>query len=62
MDFGQRLKNLRLERGYTQQDLSSAVGVSTVAVRSWEHNTKKAEHGCLDCAWAFSEHIDRYAS
>lgn len=40
MDFGQRLKNLRLERGYTQQDLSSAVGVSTVAVRSWEHNTK----------------------
>ena len=41
MDFGQRLKNLRLERGYTQQDLSSAVGVSTVAVRSWEHNTKK---------------------
>lgn len=41
MDFGQRLKNLRLERGYTQQELSSAVGVSTVAVRSWEKNTKK---------------------
>lgn len=41
MDFGQRLKNLRLERGYTQQQLSSAVGVSVVALRSWEKNTKK---------------------
>ena len=41
MDFGQRLKGLRLERGYTQQQLSSAVGVSVVALRSWEKNTKK---------------------
>lgn len=41
MDFGQRLRNLRLERGYTQQQLSSAVGVSVVALRSWEKNTKK---------------------
>lgn len=47
MDFGQRLKNLRLERGYTQQDLSSAVGVSTVAVRSWEHNAKKPSMDAL---------------
>ena len=47
LDFGQRLKNLRLERGYTQQDLSSAVGVSTVAVRSWEHNTKKPNMDAL---------------
>ena len=41
MDFGQRLKGLRLERGYTQQQLSSAVGVSVVALRSWEKNAKK---------------------
>lgn len=41
MDFGQRLKNLRLERGYTQQQLSSALGVSVVALRSWEKNAKK---------------------
>lgn len=47
MDFGQRLKNLRLERGYTQQDLSSAVGVSTVSVRSWEHNTKRPNMDAL---------------
>lgn len=41
MDFGQRLKNLRLEKGYTQQELSCAVGVSVVAIRSWEKNAKK---------------------
>lgn len=23
---------------------------------------EKAKHGCPDCTWAFSEHIDRYAS
>lgn len=47
MDFGQRLKNLRLERGYTQQQLSSAIGVSVVALRSWEKNTKKPAMGTL---------------
>ena len=41
MDFGQRLKNLRLERGYTQLDVSTAIGVSTAAVQSWEYNKKK---------------------
>lgn len=41
MDFGQRLKNLRLERGYTQKELGSAIGVSVVAIRSWEKNAKK---------------------
>ncbi len=41
MDFGQRLKNLRLEKGYTQKELGAAVGVSVVSVRSWEQNTKK---------------------
>lgn len=47
MDFGQRLKNLRLERGFTQQELSNAVGVSTVAVRSWEQNAKKPNMDAL---------------
>lgn len=41
MDFGQRLKSLRLEKGYTQKELGAAVGVSVVSVRSWEQNTKK---------------------
>lgn len=41
MDFGQRLKNLRLEQGYTQKELGAAVGVSVVSIRSWEQNIKK---------------------
>lgn len=41
MEFGQRLKNLRLKQKKTQQDLASSVGVSVVAVRSWEHGSKK---------------------
>lgn len=41
MDFGQRLKSLRLERGYTQKELGSVIGVSVVAIRSWEKNSKK---------------------
>lgn len=41
MDFGLRLKNLRLDKGYTQQQLSDMVGVSVVALRNWERGTKK---------------------
>lgn len=41
MDFGQRLKNLRLEQSLTQQELAAAVGVSVVAVRNWERGAKK---------------------
>lgn len=41
MDFGQRLKSLRMEQKLTQQNLGDAIGVSTVTVRCWEHNTKR---------------------
>ncbi len=41
MEFGQRLKNLRLTQKKTQQDLANRIGVSVVAVRSWEHGSKK---------------------
>ena len=41
MDFGQRLKSLRVERNLTQQNLGDAVGVSTVTNRAWERNTQK---------------------
>ena len=41
MDFGQRLKSLRVERNLTQQNLGDAVGVSTVTIRAWERNAKK---------------------
>lgn len=41
MDFGQRLKNMRIEHGLTQKELASAVGVSVVAVQNWENGKKK---------------------
>lgn len=41
MEFGQRLKNLRLDRGFTQQDLASATSVSVVAIRNWERGARK---------------------
>lgn len=47
MDFGQRLKRLRVERNLTQQNLGDAVGVSTVTIRAWERNTKKPAMGAL---------------
>ena len=47
MEFGQRLKNLRLSQKRTQQDLASCIGVSVVAVRSWEHGSKKPSMDAL---------------
>ena len=47
MEFGQRLKNLRLSQRKTQQDLASSIGVSVVAVRSWEHGSKKPSMDAL---------------
>lgn len=41
MEFGHRLKSLRLEAKITQQDLASMVGVSVVAVRNWERGARK---------------------
>ena len=41
MNFGERLKNMRMDRKLTQAELADAVGVSVVTVRYWESNTKK---------------------
>lgn len=41
MDFGLRLKNLRLDRGLTQQSFADKIGVSTITVRNWERGKKK---------------------
>ena len=41
MDFGDRLKSMRIERKITQQRFADAVGVSVVTVRNWEYNIKK---------------------
>lgn len=47
MDFGQKLKRLRIEHKCTQQMLGEAVGVSVVTIRSWEHNKKKPSTNAL---------------
>lgn len=47
MDFGERLRNIRLERNMTQQNLADAIGVSVVAVRYWEGNVKKPSMNAL---------------
>lgn len=49
MEFGQRLKNLRLSQRKTQQDLASRIGVSVVAVRSTRE--QEAIDGCAYLAW-----------
>lgn len=41
MNFGQRLKSLRLERGMTQQELADKIGASVVGVRNWERGARK---------------------
>ncbi len=41
MDLGQRIKSLRLERGYTQHDVSIELGISTVTISAWERGSKK---------------------
>lgn len=41
MDFGDRLKSIRIERKITQQGFADLVGVSVVTVRNWEYNIKK---------------------
>lgn len=46
MNFGQKLKDLRRENGLTQEALSQQIGVSAVAIRSWERCVRSpgAEH------------------
>lgn len=43
MEFGERVRALRLARGMTQDDLALAVGVSPSGgmIRLWEHGRKK---------------------
>lgn len=41
MNFGERLKNMRIENKMTQQAFAVSVGVSVVTVRNWENNIKR---------------------
>ena len=41
MSFGERLKNIRINKGMTQEDLSRRMGVSVITIRNWESGRKR---------------------
>lgn len=41
MDFGKNLRTIRLQKGLTQKELGSMVGVSEVTVGNWERGIKQ---------------------
>ena len=38
MDFGKQIKQMRLERNLTQEQMAEQLGVSRQAVSNWENN------------------------
>ncbi|PEF14602.1 hypothetical protein CON87_34240, partial [Bacillus cereus] len=48
MNFSERLKELRLEFGITQQDLASVIGVTEGAIRKYENNSGKPRSSNLE--------------
>lgn len=40
--FGERLKELRIEKGLSVKELSTAIGVSDVAIVYWENDKRTA--------------------
>lgn len=47
MEFGNRLKTLRLRANLTQKDLAGIIGVSVPTVQFWENGTKKPSMGAI---------------
>ena len=41
MDFGKKIKKLRTEKGYSQEELGALLGVQRAAVQKWECGTVK---------------------
>lgn len=48
MNFSERLKELRLEAGITQQELAEIIGVTEGAIRKYENNTGKPRNNNLE--------------
>ncbi len=40
MNFGERLKELRIEKGLKQMELAKSVGLSGTAIGHWERNER----------------------
>lgn len=47
MNIGQTIKDLRKQRGYSQESLSKAIGISQSAVASYESNVRTPSVGML---------------
>ena len=47
MRFGENLKNLRLQRGYTQQKLAKALGTSQASITAWENETREPDFATI---------------
>ena len=45
--FGKRLKELRIEKGMTQQQLAEVLGVDRTAVMKWELGERETNFGML---------------
>ena len=42
--LGERIADLRRERGITQENLAGTIGVSAQAISKWENNAKQRDH------------------
>ena len=59
MEFAKRLKELRLERGLSQMELSVATGISQSAIAKWElSKTEPTASALITLSKFFEETVD----
>ena len=46
-NFGERLKDLRVEKGLTQAELAKLTGISQAGIAKWETGDRKPSIDCL---------------
>ena len=42
MDIGKRIRETRLSKGYTQEDVANALGITRQAVARWESGVSRS--------------------
>lgn len=47
MRFGDNLRNLRLQRGYTQQRLAQLLGTSQASITAWETESREPDFATI---------------
>lgn len=55
MKIGERIKELRIEQGYTQAKLAKVIGVSQKAVDHWERSVNEPKASYIIALVAFFE-------